>query len=136
MYKCWHHNKCIHVQVNNTWNKASFKLTVLTIMYLQTVNPTSYYHLNTAETVLLLRYASQSHSSQRGCRWATGKEDHDVGSHHTTLKREQKNTCRTIWLLLCLLQTIVCCSPWAPLPVKHLHRVYKYMHWFITFVVC
>ena len=72
MYKCWHHNKCIHVQVNNTWNKASFKLTVLTIMYLQTVNPTSYYHLNTAETVLLLRCASQSHSSQRGCRCATG----------------------------------------------------------------
>ncbi len=47
-----HYNKLIHKQVNNTLNKALFKLVVLTITYLQAVNPTSYCHLNTAVLVL------------------------------------------------------------------------------------
>ncbi len=37
MNKSKHHNTYIHIQVNNRSNKASFKLTALTIMYLQTV---------------------------------------------------------------------------------------------------
>ncbi len=77
----------------------------------------------------LLQSTEFDHGWERGIEaiiaWVhrEDEEDHDDTPEPHNLEQEQENTCGTIWLLLCLLQTLMCCSPWAPLPVKHLHRV-------------
>ncbi|KAL0149330.1 hypothetical protein M9458_055368, partial [Cirrhinus mrigala] len=75
-------------------------------MYLQTVNPTSYCHLNAAVPILLLCCAVLHNLTllNGDVVESEDEKDHeDAPLNPTTLKQEQENMCGTIWPSPCLL---------------------------------